>query len=397
METSSDILNLRHVSPTLPEEFKGHYDPERYARSQEYVTVTTRYGLLVDFLNTAIITSFILVGGFAVVDAMARRFGSGEISRGLIFTGVLVLASRLLGLPFSAYRTFVIEERFGFNRTTPRTFALDTAKGLILTAIIGAPLLAGVIWFFLRTGSMAWVYCWLAVVTFQVVLIFIAPYVIMPLFNKYSPLEKGELRSAIENYAAEQKFKMKGVFQMDGSRRSSKSNAFFTGFGRSRRIVLFDTLISNHSVDELLAIVAHEMGHYKRHHILKAMARSIAVSAVMFFLLSLFIKNKGLFAAFGIQDEHLSIYASLVFFGFLYAPLSMGIGILENVVSRKHEFEADDYAAKTTHKPDSMIAALKKLTVDNLGNLTPHPFKVLLDYSHPPVLKRIERLATHRG
>jgi STE24 endopeptidase len=392
LETCSDVLNLRHVSPILPAEFEGHYDANRYAKSQDYLGVTTQFGLLIDLIHTVVTIAFILLGGFAFVDAVARKLASDEILCGLAFAGILALAGQLLALPFSIYRTFVIEERFGFNRTTPRTFVVDTIKSLILAAVIGGPVLAGVIWFFLAAGPLAWMYCWIAVVLFQVVLVFIAPYVIMPLFNKYTPLEEGDLRSAIENYAAEQDFRMKGVFQMDGSRRSSKSNAFFTGFGKSRRIVLYDTLIKNHDVDELLAVVAHEMGHYKRHHVLKAMGRGIITSGIMFFLLSLFMKNEGMFQAFGIESAYVSIYASLVFFGFLYAPIATGISVFENILSRNHEFEADAYAARTTGKSEAMIAALKRLTVDNLGNLNPHPFKVFLDYSHPPVLKRIQHL-----
>lgn len=394
LETCSDVLNLTHVSPVLPSEFEGHYDASRYAKSQNYLGVTTRFGLLVDLLHTVITVVFILLGGFAFVDAIARVMASGEILRGLVFAGILAFSGQLLGLPFSIYRTFVIEERFGFNRTTPRTFAIDTIKSLALAAVIGGPLLGGVIWFFLEAGTLAWMYCWVAVVLFQVILIFIAPYVIMPLFNKYTPLEEGELRTAIENYASQQDFRMKGVFQMDGSRRSAKSNAFFTGFGQSRRIVLYDTLIKNHTTEELLAVVAHEMGHYKQHHVIKAIGRGIITSGFMFFLLSLFMENEGMFLAFGIEPENVSIYASLVFFGFLYAPIATVISVFENVLSRNHEFEADTYAAKTTANPEAMVSALKKLTVDNLGNLTPHPLKVFLDYSHPPVLKRIEHLAS---
>jgi STE24 endopeptidase len=227
-------------------------------------------------------------------------------------------------------------------------------------------------------------------VVFQVFLIFIAPYVIMPLFNKFEPMNEGELKTAIENYAKSQDFKMKGVFKMDGSKRSAKTNAFFTGFGKSRRIVLFDTLIAKHTTQELISIVAHEMGHYKKKHILHAIVRSTALTGVTFYLMSLFIENKLLFDAF--RMEHVSIYASLFFFGFLYTPLALIFAVIENGISRKQEYEADAFAVRTCGKPDVMIECLKKLSVDNLSNLTPHPVKVFLSYSHPPVLKRIEAI-----
>ncbi|HIJ21259.1 MAG TPA: M48 family metallopeptidase, partial [Deltaproteobacteria bacterium] len=233
-------------------------------------------------------------------------------------------------------------------------------------------------------------YCWIALTLFQLFLLFIAPVVIMPIFNKFVPLEEGELKTAIREYAEEQGFKMKGIFSMDGSKRSTKSNAFFTGFGRFRRIVLFDTLIEKHSVDELVSILAHEIGHYRKKHIFKSVLISILTTGLMFFILSLFINNKDLFAAFQMQET--SIYASLFFFGFLYAPIETVVGILGNILSRRHEYEADAYAIKTTHKPQAMITALKKLSVDNLSNLTPHPLKVFLGYSHPPVLERIRAI-----
>ncbi|MDD4183191.1 MAG: M48 family metallopeptidase, partial [Candidatus Omnitrophica bacterium] len=236
----------------------------------------------------------------------------------------------------------------------------------------------------------AWVYCWIAVTGFQLFLLFIAPVVIMPLFNKYTPLENGELKSAIENYAKEQKFALAGVFKMDASRRSTKSNAFFTGFGKFRRIALFDTLIQKHTVDELVSVLAHEIGHYKKKHFVKGIILSVITTGIMFFILSFFINNQGLFGAFKMQS--LSIYASLIFFGFLYSPINLFISIFSNIISRKHEYEADAFAITTYKKPESFIIALKKLTVDNLSNLTPHPLKVFLDYSHPPVLKRIEAI-----
>ncbi|MBL7115945.1 MAG: M48 family metallopeptidase [Kiritimatiellae bacterium] len=392
LDTLSDALNLQHITTHLPTEFEDSYDPARYLRSQDYLRACTRFGLFSDAIHTTAILAFILLGGFAAVDGLARAVARGEILQGLAFAGILVLASQLLSLPFSIYRTFKIEESFGFNKTTPRTFVLDLFKGLLLTALIGGAIFAAVIWLFLATGELAWLYCWTAISTFQIFLLFISPYVIMPLFNTFTPMEDGELRTALETYARKQNFHMQGIFTMDGSRRSSKSNAFFTGFGKSRRIVLLDTLIEKHSIDELLAVVAHEMGHYKCHHIPKAIVRSLLLSGVMFFVLGQFIRNPGLFAAFRIPPEHVSVYASLVFFGFLFAPINLALSVVEHAISRKHEYEADAFAGRTTKKPQAMINALKKLTVDNLGNLTPHPFKVWLSYSHPPVLQRISAI-----
>ncbi len=390
----ADLLNLRSVSEVLPEEFGAWYDDEKYAKSQRYLKDTTRFGILTDSIEISITVLFILLGGFNHLDGLVRSAGQGPIVTGLLFVGVLVLGSQFLMLPFSIYRTFGIEARYGFNRTTVRTFIMDLIKGGLLGAILGGALLALVLWLFQCAGSLAWLWCWGMVTAIQIVLMFIAPYVIMPLFNKFAPLEDGELRDSVEGYARDQAFAMRGVYTMDGSRRSAKSNAFFTGFGRSRRIVLFDTLIEAHPVSELLAVIAHEMGHYKRRHILKAIVRGIVTMGVTFFLLSCCLNNLHLFAAFGM--EHLSVYASLVFFGFLYTPISMVLGFVESVISRRHEYEADAFAVATTGNADALIDGLKRLTVENLGNLTPHPFKVLLSYSHPPILKRIRAIRALR-
>ncbi len=325
-----------------------------------------------------------------MVDRFARGFHLGTIPTGLIFTAVLMLASQIIHIPLSAYDTFVIEEKYGFNKTTLKTFVMDILKSWLLAVVIGGGILSAVLWIFETVGMWAWFYCWMAITVFQIFLMFVAPAVILPIFNKFEPLEDGSLKDKIENYVRSQAFRMKGVFKVDGSRRSTKTNAFFTGFGRFRRIALFDTLIARHTEDEIVSILAHEMGHYKKKHILKFMVLSIFTTGLMCYILSLFIGNKGLFAAF--QMEEISIYASLFFFGFLYTPIEMIIGILENALSRRHEYEADAFAVKTYGKPEAMILALKKLSLENLSNLTPHPFKVFLSYSHPPVLERIRAI-----
>lgn len=387
-----EILNLHCAGRNLPKEFIGYYDQQRYAKSQDYLKITTRFNLFKEGFSTIVIVSFILLGGFNFVDLFARSLVRNSIPAGLIFVGILVFASQLLGIPFAIYRTFVIEERFGFNKTTIKTFILDIVKSWILLALIGGVIFSLVVLFFEKAGGLAWVYCWGAVTLFQLLITFIAPVVIMPLFNKFIPLEDGELKQQIENYAKSQSFALQGVFKMDGSRRSTKSNAFFTGFGKFRRIALFDTLIAKHTVSELVSVLAHEIGHYKKKHILKNIFISIISSGVMFFFLSMFLKNPNLFAAFKMQN--ISVYASLLFFGFLYTPISMVLSVFENILSRKYEYQADQFAVETYKNPQAMIEALKKLTVDNLSNLTPHPCKVFLEYSHPPVLKRIERICS---
>lgn len=385
-----ETLNIRHIQPCLPREFEGYYDYGQYRNSQNYLKEKTYFSLITKTFFVFVTVIFILFGGFNYVDQLARGFGFSPIVTGLIFAAGLMFISQMIHIPFSVYNTFVIEEKYWFNRTTPKTFILDILKGSLLTVLFGAPIFYVVLWFFAKTESWAWVYCWGAVILFELFVVFIAPVVIMPLFNKFIPLEAGELKTAIEDYARRHNFKLKGIFKMDGSRRSSKSNAFFTGFGKFRRIVLFDTLIAKHSVEELVSVLAHEIGHYKKNHIFKHMAVSIVTGGLMFFILSLFINNPQLFAAF--KMENLSIYAGLLFFGFLYTPINMIFSILGSILSRRYEYAADDYAVTTYNNPEAFILALKKLSVDNLSNLTPHPWKVFLEYSHPPVLKRIEAI-----
>jgi len=381
------LLNLRSLTPQLPEEFVGVYDPEQYARSQEYTRVTTRFSLVESTVSIILTVLFILAGGFNLIDGVARGFGFSSIPTGLLFTGMLALLSTALNLPFSIYSTFGIEQRFGFNTTTVRTFLLDGAKAVLLTVVLGGPLLSAILWFFETSGALAWLYCWIAAVAFILVIQFLAPVLIMPLFNKFIPLAEGELKEAITRYAAGQRFAMQGIYTMDGSKRSTRVNAFFTGFGRFRRIVFFDTLVDKLSTSEIVAVLAHEMGHYKLKHIAGMMVLSILQMGLLFFILSLFLGNQGLFDAFGMTQ--VSVYASLVFFGFLYAPLSTLIGIGLNAFSRRNEYQADRYAAESGGEGEALINGLKKLSVSNLANLTPHPLNVALNYSHPPVLARI--------
>ncbi|MCG6910884.1 MAG: M48 family metallopeptidase [Deltaproteobacteria bacterium] len=386
----SDILNLKTLRSDVPGPFRGIFDPDRYKESQAYLKVNTRFGWVSTAFNTLVMLVFWFGGGFGMLDDWVHALNRGPVVDGLVYIGTLALAYGILAQPFSLYATFVIEERFGFNKTTLKTYAADLAKGLVLAILLGGPLLAGILAFFQYAGRAAWLYCWGAVTLYTLFIQFIAPTWILPLFNKFSPLEEGELRDRIFAYARSIRFPLQNVFVMDGSKRSGKSNAFFTGFGKNKRIVLFDTLVEQHTVDELLAVLAHEMGHYKKKHILQGMLLSVIQTGIMFFMLSFFISYKGLFTAFFL--ERTPVYAGLVFFGMLYSPIDFFLGILSQMLSRKNEYQADRFSVKTTRDPSAMVNALKKLAVHNLSNLLPHPFYVFLNYSHPPVLKRVEAI-----
>ncbi len=385
----ADLYNIKSLDKSLPGEFQGVYDEDTYQKSQEYTKVTTRFGILTSGFNLILLLVFWFAGGFNWLDQIVRGWELGTIWTGLAYIGILILAKTILSLPFSIYSTFVIEERFDFNKTTPKTFVLDMLKGLGLSIVLGGPLLAGILAFFTYIDQYAWLYAWAAVTVFTLFVQFIAPTWIMPIFNNFEPLEDGELRQKIRDYADKVNFALEGIYVMDGSKRSSKSNAFFTGFGKNKRIALYDTLIENHTDDELVAVLAHEIGHYKKKHIIKNMAVSIVQTGVMFFLLSVFLNSQGLYEAF--YMEEMSVYTGLIFFGMLYAPLDMILSIFMQMISRKYEFEADEYAS-TTYRKGPMVQALKKLSKDNLSNLTPHPFYVFLNYSHPPVLQRIKAI-----
>ncbi len=390
----SSMLNLKALDPKLPEEFKGVYDEEKYAKSQEYTRVSERYGVITSIYSLTLLLVFWFAGGFGWLDQTLRGMGWSETVTGLSFIGALFLGSTLMNLPFQIYDTFVIEEKFGFNKTTPKTFAVDQIKGLVLAMVLGAPLLALVLWIFVSVAN-AWLWAWLAFTAFQLLMMYLAPTFILPLFNKFEPMEDGELKSRIQEMAKKCEFPLTEIHVMDGSKRSTKSNAFFTGFGKRKKIALFDTLIENHGTDELLGVLAHEIGHFKKKHIIQRMGFSILQTAVVFFLLGLVTDQNSpfareLFDAFGVSQ--ISTYAGLVFFMLLFSPVSRVLGVLGNLNSRKHEFEADAYAAEAQGTPEHLIKGLKKLAADNLSNLTPHPFPVFLDYSHPPMLVRIKAL-----
>jgi STE24 endopeptidase len=386
----AEILNLHVQSDALPEAFKGTYSPERYRQSQAYLEARTRFGWVASSFDLAVLLLFWFAGGFELLDYGVRQWGFGPVVTGTLYIGILMAAKTLLDLPFSVYGTFVIEERFGFNTSTAATFIADRTKGILLVAAIGGPALAGFLAFFEYTGADAWWLCWIAVTLFVLGLQYIAPTWIMPLFNKFEPLEEGELKKAILALATSVDYPLQNVLVMDGSKRSKKSNAFFTGFGKNKRIALFDTLVEKHTTAEMIAVLAHEIGHYKKHHIKQMLAASILQMGLMLFLLSFFISHQGLFDAFFMENR--SAYAGILFFALLFSPLDFLVSLALRKLSRRNEYEADRFAVSVTGRPEAMARALKKLSADNLTNLTPHPFYVFLNYSHPPMPARIRAI-----
>jgi len=386
----SELLNLKAAEAPLPVEFREVFDEESYSKSRDYLRVSTIFSLISSAYDLSVLLLFWFLGGFNLLDHFLRGYGFHPVATGVLYIGALLLIQSLIDLPFSIYKTFVIEEKFGFNKTTPGVFAVDILKTLLLALLIGTPLLGAVLWFFEEGGSMAWLWAWGGITVISLLLQYVAPTWIMPLFNKFVPLEEGELKSAIMHYAEKVHFPLTGIYVLDGSKRSSKANAFFTGFGKRKRIALFDTLITTHPVHELVAVLAHEIGHFKKKHIIVNMMLSLGNLGVLFFLLSLFMNNRQLFDAFFMRD--LSVYGSLIFFSLLYTPVEWILSVFLQALSRRHEYEADYFAVSTFQNGAALGDALKKLSRNNLSNLTPHPLYVFLNYSHPPVIQRIMRI-----
>ncbi|MFQ5597125.1 MAG: M48 family metallopeptidase [Nitrospiria bacterium] len=390
LNVSADVLNIKALASELPEEMRGVYDVEKYRKSQDYTRVRTTFGLLSSTFSISVTLLFWFSGGFDFLDQVVRGWGLSSILSGLCYFGILGLLKGLLSLPFSAYATFVIEARFGFNKSTPAIYLMDMIKGVLLSLALGGPILAAVLAFFGSAGSDAWLYAWGLAIAYLLFIQLVAPTWIMPLFNQFKPLEAGELKEKIMALADAVHFPLKNVFVIDGSKRSSKSNAFFTGYGKNKRIALYDTLIETQSVPELVAILAHEIGHYKKKHVIQGMIFSILQIGFMLFLLSIMIGRPGLYGAFYMQTP--SVYTGLIFFGMLFSPIEYFLSFCMNMLSRKNEYEADRFAVKTVGRPDTMVAALKKLAAHNLANLTPHPIYTLLNASHPPLLERIRAI-----
>jgi len=386
----ADGLNLKTSHQEMPEPFQGSYDPQRYRKAQLYLRARTRWRWCSGVFFLAATLCFWFLGGFGLLDAWVRSFALGPVTSGLVYIGVIALLRCILAVPFRAYTVFGIENRFGFNTTEWKTFVLDGVKAALLSLAIGGPVLALVLWLFEYAGSFSWLYCWVGLSFLMFCMQFAAPRWILPLFNTYESLGAGSLRAAIEDYARSVRFPLENIFVMDGSRRTAKSNAFFTGMGRHRRAALFDTLVASHSTPELVAIFAHEIGHYKKHHTIISMALGILQTGVLSYLFSWVVSSNELFRAFGVEQP--SIYAGLVFFALLYSPLDFVLSLALNALSRRHELEADRFAVETTGDRESLEAALKKLSAHNLSHLTPHPFYVILNYTHPPLLERIRAI-----
>ena len=383
-------LNIRSLDPNLPQEFSDTYDEDKYKKSQLYAKANSSFDGITSTYSLFLGLIFIFSGFYNTIDIYARSFEFNNILTGLSFFLILTLISDLLSMPFSLYRTFVIEEKFGFNKTTISTYFSDKAKQYLLMIIIGGPVLGAILYFFENTGELGWLYVWLFITFFSIIMQPIFNNFIAPMFNKFTPLEDGPLKEKITEYLNKVNFPVKKLEVVDGSKRSAHSNAYFSGFGKSKRIALFDTLVDQLDDNEILAVIAHEVGHYKLKHIHSGIILSSIQTGIMFFILSFFIMNESLFSVF--YMDNLSIYASLLFFSMLYSPISMITGIVFMIISRKNEFSADAYSSKTANLPESLISGLKKMSKENLSNLTPHWLNVFLNYSHPPVIDRINAL-----
>ena len=403
LELLATLLNLRSFPATVPAPLSDLLTPEKLESARDYLRVNARFGIVQATAALTVLLMFWSLGGFGWLDGLARAWAPTELLAGLVFMSLLLLGQSLIDLPFSVYDTFVIEQNFGFNRATPLTFIMDRVKGLLLAAVLGLPLLAAILWIFGNVGH-AWLWAWAVVTAFQLILTYVAPTWIMPLFNKFTPMPDGPLKQAIEALGVRCGFPLTGVFVMDGSKRSTKANAFFTGLGKQKKIALFDTLIEKSSQAELLGVLAHEIGHFRCGHIRQRLAMGILQTAAIFYLLGLAIDPQGAFArqlfdAFGVAK--ISPHVGLVLFSLLLQPLSKLLGVLANAWSRKHEFEADAYAAKVTGDGAALGVALKKLSADHLSHPAPAALRVWLDYSHPPLLQRLGALqnnhAAHPG
>jgi STE24 endopeptidase len=382
-------LNSKTWSTELPEALRNLYDPEKYAKAQAYDRDRNRLGNLSSYLSLALMLGMLFLAGFAWLNDLALSSSDNAIIQALIFFGVLYAVSDILSLPFAWYGIFHIEEKYGFNKMTPKTFILDKVKSYLLTAILGGGMIALVLWFYYTAGPRFWIYAWIAVTAVSLFFSMFYTSLIVPLFNKLSPLEDGALRSQIESFAQKVNFPLKNIFTIDGSKRSTKANAYFSGIGPQKSIVLYDTLMKDQTEEELVAILAHEVGHYKKKHVLQGMTISILQTGFLLFLVGIFVGNAQLSAALSVERPNFHI--GILAFGILYSPISMVTGLFMNRFSRKNEYEADNYARENYSAPP-LISALKKLSVNHLSNLNPHPAYVFFNYSHPPLLARIRNL-----
>jgi STE24 endopeptidase len=386
-----DTLNAKHYNDALPPELQDVYDDEEYKKSQLYKATNHKFSNFTSLFSLVLTLGFFYFDGFEFVDNIARSYSDNNIVIALIFFGIIMLASDIITTPFAYYKTFVIEEKFEFNKTTIKTFILDKIKGWLMLAIIGGGILALIVWFYEFSGNAFWLYAWALVTVFTVFMNMFYSRLIVPLFNKQTPLEEGKLRNKISAYAKSVGFKLDKIFVIDGSKRSTKANAYFSGFGSEKRVTLYDTLIKDLNDEEIVAVLAHEVGHYKRKHIIFNLVASIALTGLTLYLLSLLVSNPLLSNALGVEIP--SFHIGLIAFGLLYSPISEITGLIMNYMSRKFEYQADNYA-KSTYVGAHLITSLKKLSKNSLSNLTPHKAYVFIHYSHPTLLQRIKNLSS---
>jgi STE24 endopeptidase len=394
LERILDRLNILHSGMELPDLLKGIFDEEKYKQQQAYLKVNYRFGLWSSGFNFLILMLMLFLSGFSYLNDLSAAISTNPIWWALTFFGIIMLVAGVLNLPFSVYDTFIIEQKFGFNKTTPKTFILDLIKSLFLGAVIGGGLMALIIWIYGKTGSLFWILTWGVVTLFSIFMAMFYSNLIVPLFNKQTPLPDGELRTAINEFAQKVGFKLDNIFIINGSKRSSKGNAYFSGLGPKKRIVLYDTLIDELTVDELVAVLAHEIGHYKKKHVLMALIIGVIQTGVLLFLFSIFVKSPSLSKALGVAIPNFHI--GMVAFGILYSPVSLVTGLFVSMMSRRNEFKADQFASENSDS-EALASALKKLSVQNLSNMTPHPLYVFFHYSHPPLLQRLEKLIRYAG
>ena len=382
-------LNEGYFDKKIPEKLNDIYDEDTYKKSQVYKKMSAKLSNVSSLISTILILFFLLIDGFTYLDNFARSISEQPILITLIFFGIIMIGSEIISTPISYYNTFVIEEKFGFNKTTKQIFWVDKIKGLLMNILLGGAILSLISWFYLLTENNFWIYSWILVTAFSLFLNMFYAKLIVPLFNKQTPLENGALKSAIESYGKKVGFTIHNIFIIDGSKRSTKANAYFSGFGSQKRITLYDTLINDLDTDEIVAVLAHEVGHYKKNHIIYNMISSILLSGLTLYLLSFFINSPILSNALGVSTP--SFHIGLIAFGILYTPISEITGLCINFMSRKFEYQADNYAKETFHK-NALITSLKKLSKNSLSNLTPHPAYVFAHYSHPTLLNRIKNL-----
>lgn len=386
----SSFLDLGNINPDIPDHFKKAYDKKKYAKSQEYLKTKTKFSLVSSTFSIVLIFLVIHLGIFGVLNEFVNLQTNHFILQGLLFISIIYIFQDIISLPFSLYSTFVIEEKFGFNKTTVGLFISDKIKGYAIFIVMGSIIITPILYLFHEYENFGWLIAWSLLTLFMIAVQPLFVHVISPMFNKFTPLEDGELRTAIEKYTTQVDFPLARIDIMDGSKRSAHSNAYFSGFGKSRRIAIFDTLVENHTNDEIVSVVAHEVGHYKLKHIIHGTIIGIIETGIMLFVFNFIMNDYALFRVFGVND--LSVHAGLIFFSMLYAPVTMITSVISNAISRKNEFEADNYSLQTTKNKEALISMLVGLAANNLSHLTPHPFKVFLSYSHPPTIDRIKAL-----